>query len=92
MEIISQLTAHSSQLTANNYQLSAISYQLSVDSYIKLIVYDIAGREVSRLFDGFQPAGKHQTTFDASGLPSGIYFVRLSAGNNIQTQKIALVK
>ncbi|MBL7190492.1 T9SS type A sorting domain-containing protein [bacterium] len=43
-----------------------------------MIVYDVSGREVARLVDGFQPAGIYQRTFDGSELSSGMYFVRLT--------------
>jgi len=71
---------------------TAISYQLQADSYVELVVYDVMGREVGRLMDGWQSAGTHQATFDAAKLPSGIYFARLSANGLIQTQKILLLK
>jgi len=71
---------------------TAISYQLPAASYLKLTVYDISGREVARLVDGFKPAGVHEATFDGSELASGVYFVRLSVEDFQQTRKLLLVK
>ncbi|RJP77052.1 MAG: T9SS C-terminal target domain-containing protein [Candidatus Zixiibacteriota bacterium] len=68
------------------------SYELRAASYVSLRVYDTAGREVAALVNGWREAGAHKVTFDASGLPSGIYFARLSAGNLTQTQKLILLK
>ncbi|RJP76889.1 MAG: T9SS C-terminal target domain-containing protein, partial [Candidatus Zixiibacteriota bacterium] len=51
-----------------------------------------AGREVAALVDGWREAGLHEVTFNASGLPSGIYFARLHAGGINQVQKLVLVK
>jgi hypothetical protein len=37
-------------------------------------------------------AGAHEVTFDASGLPSGVYLYRITAGNSISTGKLVLMK
>ena len=71
---------------------TAISYQLQAASYVELVVYDVMGREVARLVDGFRSAGMYETAFNASELASGVYFARLTAGNFQQTQKLLLVK
>ena len=71
---------------------TAISYQLQAASYVELVVYDITGREVATVADGWYNAGAHEVTFDGSGLASGIYFARLSAGGNQSIQKMLLVK
>ncbi|MBL7191963.1 T9SS type A sorting domain-containing protein [bacterium] len=71
---------------------TAISYQLLAVSYVNLTIYDVTGREVARLVDGFRPAGMHQTVFDEKDLASGIYFARLQAGDFKQTRKMVLVK
>jgi hypothetical protein len=71
---------------------TVISYQLSVISHVNLAVYDVAGRQIAELVDGWRETGLHDVTFDASNLPSGIYFALLSAGNYTQTQKLLLIK
>jgi hypothetical protein len=71
---------------------TALGYQLSSPGYVSLKVYDTAGREVVTLVNGWREAGDHELTFDASGLPSGIYFARLEAGKYVQTQKLVLLK
>jgi len=71
---------------------TAISYQLSAYSYVRLRVYDIAGRLVQTLVDGWREAGGHEVTFDGADLPSGMYFARLEAGAQSQTQKLLLIK
>lgn len=57
-----------------------------------LKVYNLLGQEVRTLFNEVKPAGSYQVQFDASDLPSGIYFYTLTYGNNIQTRKLALLK
>lgn len=69
-----------------------LSFTLPEASKVSLIVYDISGREVARLINGFQSAGFHEVTFNAPDLPSGVYFARLTAGTFQQTQKLLLVK
>jgi len=71
---------------------SALSFQLLANSRVSLRVYDTAGREVATLVEGWREAGAHEVTFDASGLPSGIYFARLRSDGLTQVQKLILLK
>ena len=57
---------------------TVVSYQVSGVSYVRLVVYDLLGREVATLVDGRQEAGRRAVPFDGSGLASGIYFYRLA--------------
>ena len=56
------------------------------------MVYDVMGREVARLVDGRLPAGYQRVQWDASGLPSGTYLYRLTAGPFSKTKAITLLK
>ncbi|MDP8208867.1 MAG: T9SS type A sorting domain-containing protein [Candidatus Electryonea clarkiae] len=70
-----------------------IKYALPERSDLKLVIYDILGREVIRLEDGMQNPGWHQTTFNARGLSSGIYFVQAEVpGKMKEIRKIILIK
>jgi len=71
---------------------TALGYRLSAPGWVSLQVYDTAGRETAKLVNGWQDAGAHEVTFDGAGLPSGIYFVRLQAGEGMAVQKIVLLK
>ncbi len=71
---------------------TALSYKLQAASNVKLAIYDIAGREVAVIAQGFYPAGNHQAIWYASGKASGVYFARLKAGEQSYTQKLLLVK
>ncbi|RJP76900.1 MAG: T9SS C-terminal target domain-containing protein [Candidatus Zixiibacteriota bacterium] len=42
--------------------------------------------------EAWYPAGTHEVTFDGSGLPSGVYLVRLEAGDGSQVRKVVLLK
>jgi len=69
-----------------------ISYQLKEARYTTLTVFDIQGREVAKLVDGYRDAGSHEITFDASSLASGIYIYRLNAGDFTAAGKMVLMK
>jgi len=70
-----------------------ISYSLPVSAMISLKVYDSQGREVRTLVHQMQAAGAHSVYFDAGGLPSGIYFCRMKAGNDFEeSRKMLLIK
>jgi hypothetical protein len=71
---------------------TVVSCQLPVASRVTLIVYDILGREVARLLDGQIEAGRHDVAFDGSGMASGVYMYRLSAGNYVESKKMVLLK
>ncbi len=60
--------------------------------FVVLKIYDIAGREVALLVNGKIASGEHELTFDGSGLPSGVYFARLTAGNKTSVRRMFLIK
>lgn len=59
---------------------------------VKLIVYDISGREAAVLVDQKQQAGEYEVLFKASGLSSGVYFYSLNSGDFKVTKKMVVVK
>ena len=69
-----------------------LSWQSPISSHQTLIIYDVIGNEVTTLVDEFRQAGKYELNFDASGLSSGIYFYKLSAGKFVETKKMILIK
>jgi len=71
---------------------TAASYELRYASHVSLRIYNTAGRLVATLVNGWRGAGPHEVTFDGSGLPSGVYLVRLEAGEASQVQKVVLLK
>ena len=71
---------------------TTISYRLAANSNVYLVVYDLLGREVKTLVNTKQPAGQYNIMFDASNLPSGFYFYRLWAGQDVLTKKMLLVR
>jgi hypothetical protein len=71
---------------------TTIRYTLPEASVVHLAVYDIQGRLVETLTDGWGDAGFHEVTFDASRLASGLYFYRIEAGNFTAVKKMILMK
>jgi hypothetical protein len=77
----------------NPFNLSTVlSFELRVASIVNLAVYDLAGRKVATLVDGWRSKGLHEVTFDASLLVSGVYICRLSTGDLHASTKIILLK
>jgi hypothetical protein len=71
---------------------TTIDYALPGSAQVKLEVFNILGERVSVLRDGVQDAGYHSVVFEAAGLPSGIYFYRLQAGDFVETKKLLLLR
>jgi hypothetical protein len=69
-----------------------ISYQLGERVNVKLIVYDILGKEIKTLVSKIQDPGNYQVEFNAANLPSGEYFYRLEAGNFSESKKLVIIK
>ena len=59
---------------------TAISYELIRSGWTTLVVYDMLGRQVKKLVDERQEAGRYEVKFTAAGLPSGRYIYRLESG------------
>jgi hypothetical protein len=72
--------------------MAVIGYRLSVVSEASLGLYDLNGRLVQTLVDGWQTAGEHQALIDGTQLPSGIYLLRLSSGDQVALRKVCLIK
>lgn len=72
--------------------ISKIKYEISKLMDVKLIVFDILGKEVVTLVNEKHQPGKYEATFDGNNLPSGIYFYRLENENNFITKKMILIK
>ena len=78
----------------NPFQHTTVfEFELEEAGPARLVVYDALGRENTVLFDGVVAAGAPQrVTFEAGGLPGGIYFCRLEAAGATETRKIVLVR
>ena len=71
---------------------SNIKFQIAKLSSVKLIVFDVLGREISTLVNEKLTPGTYQVEWDGSNYPSGMYFYKLITENYTETRKMVLVK
>ena len=76
--------------TKIKYSIPAVGASLMKP--VQLKVYDVLGKEVAILVNEYKPAGNYEAEFDASSLPSGVYFYQLKADKFVQTKKLILIK
>ncbi|HEX9656132.1 MAG TPA: T9SS type A sorting domain-containing protein, partial [Bacteroidota bacterium] len=69
-----------------------IEYNLPVRESVTLKIYNILGQQVRVLVDGVQPEGTYKVRFDASSLPTGVYFYSIQAGQFRQVKRMLLLK
>jgi N-acetylneuraminic acid mutarotase len=104
IEMLDLVTSvNNNDITPNSYALhqnypnpfnptTKIKYDIPITSVVKLELYDLLGNKIRNIVEGEYSAGSYETLFDASELPSGIYFYKLS-GNNVNIiKKMVLVK
>ncbi len=71
---------------------TTLRFDVPEASVVRLVVYDVLGRAVRVLVDGVRQAGVHEVVFEAAGLPSGTYLVRLDTPEGSFTKTMQLVK
>jgi hypothetical protein len=71
---------------------TSIKFSIPKSSNVKLVVYDITGKELELLVNEQLKAGTYQTNWNALNYPSGVYFYRLTAGEYSETKRMVLVK
>jgi hypothetical protein len=59
---------------------------------VKIVVYDVMGREVQTVLNERLQPGTYEASFDASQLTSGVYFYKITAGDFLQTKKMLMIK
>jgi hypothetical protein len=101
-EIVTSVSEET-EFIVNNYFLNSnypnpfnpttsIEFRIVEFGFVSLKVYDVLGKEVATLINEEIAAGRYNVVFDASNLPSGIYFYRLSVNNFSMTRKMVLIK
>ena len=71
---------------------TTIQFNLVNSGFVKLGVYNVLGQEIKNLISGNYDSGKHNITFDASGLQSGIYIYKIEGNNFSESKKMILLK
>lgn len=87
------LTYELSQNYPNPFNpVTVIKYQIPNDGPVKIAVYDVLGKEVKLLVNGFRTAGVYEARLDAGDLASGVYFYRMDAGRFSDIKKMIVIK
>ena len=71
---------------------TTIPFDLPSRAHVRIDVFDALGRRVTTLVDGETPAGRHEVTFDAAGLPAGLYIYRLTASSRTLVRHLIIVR
>ena len=72
--------------------VTSFEYTIPEDGMVQVAIYDISGRMVSELVNGYQSAGTYPVVWDAQKLSSGVYMVNMTAGDYSTIQKVMLIK
>ena len=70
----------------------ALRYELSEPTDVELYIYDLLGRQALRVAGGQQPAGQHEVRIPIGRLAPGSYFLRMTTGTTVQTQRLTVVR
>ena len=93
VNVIENMNYSISEIYPNPFNPTAtIKYSVPKDDMVSISIYDLNGRLVTILSNEFKPAGFHTVTWNAGDRPSGLYFVKLTASEYQQTQKLMLLK
>ncbi|HLF19504.1 MAG TPA: phospholipase D-like domain-containing protein, partial [Bacteroidota bacterium] len=71
---------------------TSVDLSIPTTVFVSLKVYDLMGREIAVLLEAEKQAGTYRVSWDASVLPSGVYFYRMQAGNFVETKRMLLMK
>ena len=71
---------------------TTIRYALADAGQVRLVVYDLLGRQIAVLVEAFMEAGTHEVAFDAGHLPTGMYLVQMRTQGEVVSRSIVLAK
>lgn len=72
--------------------VTRIGYSINQASHVSLKIFNILGQEITMLVNELQYPGEKTVTFDATNLPGGMYFYRLTTGSRVEVRKMVLIK
>jgi hypothetical protein len=72
--------------------VTTIKFSVPKQSHVKIVVYDLLGREVAALVNELRNPGFYEVPFDAVNYASGVYFYRMEAGDFVDVKKMLLIK
>jgi len=71
---------------------TTIKYSIAEEGFVKLVIFNMLGEEVTTLVNTQQKAGRYEVNFNATGLSSGVYVYRIETANFITSKKLMLMK
>ncbi len=71
---------------------TAIRFDIPEMSFVTIEVYDVLGNQIETLVNAEKPTGTYEVEFNATDLPSGVYFYQLKAGDFVETKKMILLR
>jgi len=71
---------------------TVIRFTVPRSTFVSLKVFDVIGKEIATLEQRNIEQGNHSVTWNADGMPSGVYFYRFIAGGFVQTKKMLLLR
>jgi hypothetical protein len=71
---------------------TTIKYSIADEGFVKLVIFNMLGEEVTTLVNTQQKAGRYEVNFNAAGLSSGVYVYRLETANFVTSKKLMLMK
>lgn len=71
---------------------TTIEYSIPYNGYVELAVFNVTGQKVKTLVNTYKKGGTYKSKFDASSLPSGIYFYRIRTGDFTSVKKMVLLR
>lgn len=69
-----------------------IKFSVPESEVVQIKVYDVLGKEMQTLLNEYKQSGSYEVEFDASNLPSGVYFYRMISGSYLETKKMILLR
>ncbi len=73
-------------------QSSVINYKCQISGFVKIVLFDLTGKEIKTLINEYKQPGTYKVRFNAEGLSGGIYFYKMTAGDFSDVKKIILLK
>jgi hypothetical protein len=71
---------------------TSIEYLIPEASIVSIKIYDVLGRELKTLVNGYKQKGRYKITFNSAGLPSGVYFYRMETNSFSDIKKMIILK
>jgi photosystem II stability/assembly factor-like uncharacterized protein len=71
-------------------ELATVMYRLEAASDVRIVLFDLLGRERMLLHSATSEIGEHSLLFQTSGLPVGVYFIRMQAGGSVRSKAVVI--